>query len=103
LRFTRPDLYRPFKAWLPAVWIRIVVCVALIAAPFVPPKDGTGDVSFFYATYAIVGVGIIIFGVLYWYIWLVALPRFYNYDIEEQVEVLDDGTSITKLVRIKKE
>jgi len=103
LRMSRPDLQRPFKAWLPAVWLRIAICVALITAPFIPPKNGSGDVSFFYATYAIVGVGIIVFGFLYWYIWLVVLPRLYNYYIEEQAEILDDGTSITKLVRIKKE
>jgi len=56
LRAKRPDLHRPFKAWLPAVWLRIVICLALIAAPFVKPADGKGDVSFFYATYAIVGI-----------------------------------------------
>jgi hypothetical protein len=57
LRFKRSDLKRPFKAWLPAVWLRIGICVALIAAPFFPPKDGEADVGFFYATYAVVGIG----------------------------------------------
>jgi hypothetical protein len=56
LRWKRSDLKRPFKAWLPAVWIRISICFALIAAPFFPPKDGHADVGFFYATYAIVGI-----------------------------------------------
>lgn len=58
LRTKRSDLQRPFKAWLPAVWLRIALCLALITAPFFPPKDGKGDVGFFYATYAIVGVGL---------------------------------------------
>ena len=57
LRTKRADLKRPFKAWLPAVWLRIALCVALIAAPFFPPKDGKADVGFFYGTYAIVGIG----------------------------------------------
>lgn len=57
LRRSRPDLDRPFKAWLPAVYVRVFVCLALLAAPFFPPADGKGDVSFFYATYAIVGIG----------------------------------------------
>jgi amino acid transporter len=57
LRRKRSDLKRPFKAWLPAVWLRIVICLALIAAPFFAPKDGRADVGFFYATYAIVGIG----------------------------------------------
>jgi hypothetical protein len=55
LRYRRPDLKRPFKAWLPAVGLRMAVSVALIFAPFFPPKHYTGDL--FYATYAIVGVG----------------------------------------------
>ncbi|KAK0609605.1 amino acid permease-domain-containing protein [Bombardia bombarda] len=33
LRRTRPDLSRPYKAFLPAVWFRIVLSLALIAAP----------------------------------------------------------------------
>jgi tryptophan-rich sensory protein len=57
LRLKRPELHRPFKAWLPAVWFRIALCLALIAAPFFTPGDGTHDVSFFYATYALVGIG----------------------------------------------
>jgi hypothetical protein len=57
LRTKRRDLKRPFKAWLPAVWLRIVLCLALLAAPFFPPKNGKADVGFFYATYAIVGIG----------------------------------------------
>ncbi|KAI9846680.1 MAG: hypothetical protein M1837_003735 [Sclerophora amabilis] len=57
LRYKRPDLNRPFKAWKSVVGIRIAICLALIAAPFFPPQDGQGDVSFFYATYALVGIG----------------------------------------------
>lgn len=57
LRFRRPDLSRPYKAWLPAVFLRLGIASFLVAAPFFPPKDGKGDVSFFYATYAIVAIG----------------------------------------------
>ena len=56
LRFRRPELQRPFRAWIPGVLMRVVMCVCLIAAPLFPPKDGTGDVKFFYATYALVGI-----------------------------------------------
>ncbi|PYH98118.1 methionine permease [Aspergillus ellipticus CBS 707.79] len=99
LRYREPDLPRPFKAWLPAVWLRIAVCLALLTAPFFPPADGKSDVHFFYATYAIVGVAVILLGVLYWYVWTVVLPRRGGYRLEEKEEVLDEGTKITKLVR----
>jgi hypothetical protein len=54
LRFRRPDLKRPFKAWLPAVAVKIGMCIALLAGPLVPPDDPYPD-GLFYATYAIAG------------------------------------------------
>lgn len=55
LRFKRPDLERPFKAWIPAVFVKIALSFALLAAPFVPPAQKPEN-GLFYATYAIVGV-----------------------------------------------
>ena len=55
LRVRRPDLKRPFKAWLPAAYIRIAFSVALLAAPFFPPAKRPSH-GMFYATYAIVGI-----------------------------------------------
>jgi hypothetical protein len=42
----------------------------------------------------------ILFGFAYWYIWTVLLPRWNGYELEEAVDVLDDGTTITKFVTI---
>ncbi|OQD70222.1 hypothetical protein PENDEC_c025G02901 [Penicillium decumbens] len=99
LRYKEPHRLRPYKAWLPAVWLRIVVCLALLAAPFIPPPNWQGDVQFFYATYAIVGLGVIAFAVIYWYVWTVLLPRWGGYKLVETVDTLDDGTGVTKLAR----
>jgi len=99
LRYQKPDLLRPFKAWVPAVWLRLVLSVALIAAPFFPSSKGSSDVNFFYATYALIGIAILIFGVTYWFVWTIALPRYRGYRLEEKADILDDGTTITKLVR----
>ncbi|KAL4869860.1 hypothetical protein BDV12DRAFT_208184 [Aspergillus spectabilis] len=99
LRWREPHLPRPFRAWLPAVWVRIAVSLALLVSPFIPPPNYKGDVDFFYATYAIVGTAVIVFGVLYWYVWTVLLPRWGGYSLEEEEKVLDDGTIVTKLVR----
>ncbi|KAF4991237.1 hypothetical protein FGRMN_7952 [Fusarium graminum] len=48
LRSQRQDLKRPFKAWMPAVGIRIIMSCAMIAAPFFRPPNYTGEM--FYAT-----------------------------------------------------
>lgn len=116
LRFKRPDLKRPFKAWVPAVILRISLSLALLAAPFFPPKVKPSN-GLFYATYAIVGVSMFVptlrpysmwltadqlpslgAGVVYWYVWTILVPRWRGYSIEEKEEVLSDGTTITKLV-----
>jgi amino acid transporter len=58
LRKEEPHILRPFRAWLPLVWLRVVFCVGLIVAPFFPPRDGLSDVDFFYASYAIVAISV---------------------------------------------
>lgn len=55
LRYKRPDLKRPFKAWLSAVVVKLLLSVGLLAAPFFPPAEKYKG-GMFYATYAIVGV-----------------------------------------------
>lgn len=57
LRYKRPDIKRPFKAWSTAVILRITLSLALLAAPFFPPKEGTSAGGIWYATYALVGMG----------------------------------------------
>jgi uncharacterized membrane protein YdbT with pleckstrin-like domain len=47
-------------------------------------------------------VSIILFGIVYWYVWTILLPRWKGYKLEEEEEILKDGTTITKLVHIPK-
>lgn len=101
LRYKRPDLKRPFKAWQVAVLLRIVLSLSLLAAPFFPPKGGQKNGELWYATYAVVGISVILFGLLYWYIWIRLIPLWKGYRLEEETNVLDDGTTITTLVKVK--
>ncbi|KAJ0164047.1 Low-affinity methionine permease [Colletotrichum tanaceti] len=97
LRAKRPDLKRPFKAWIPAVLLRIGLSLALLAAPFFPPDTKPVN-GLFHATYAVVGASILGAGVVYWYFWIVLMPKLRGYKIEECEQILNDGTTITKLV-----
>lgn len=101
LRYKRPDLKRPFKAWKIAVILRVVLSLALLAAPFFPPKDGQKKGGIWYATYAVVGISVIVFGLLYWYVWFKLIPRWKGYRLEEETSILDDGTTVTTLVHVK--
>ena len=55
LRYKRTDLHRPYKAFLPVVWLRIALSIALIVAPFVPREDITWREHLSQVTYAFVG------------------------------------------------
>ncbi|KHN94628.1 amino acid transporter [Metarhizium album ARSEF 1941] len=54
LRHKRPHLDRPFRAWMSAVVLRLLLGLGLLAAPFFPPAEKYKG-GWFYATYAIVG------------------------------------------------
>jgi amino acid transporter len=56
LRYKRPEIKRPFKAWTFAPVVKLTLSLCLLAAPFFPPEHKPTN-GLFYATYAIVGVG----------------------------------------------
>jgi len=67
--------------------------------PWVPPEPGHGDVSFWYATYCVVGLAILALCALYYYVRIIWLPNLGGYSIVEEVEELDDGARVTRLTR----
>lgn len=48
-----------FRAWLPVVVFNVAVYAYLLVMPWYPPEGGAyaGDVSFWYATYVVTGIG----------------------------------------------
>ncbi|KAI5363082.1 Putative amino acid/polyamine transporter I [Septoria linicola] len=100
LRYKRPDLHRPYKAWLPGVAVRIAIAVALLAAPFFPSQEQREKGVIGSAAYALVGIAILLFGVAYWYIYTEVLPRWRGYKLEDRIETLDDGTTITAIAHV---
>jgi hypothetical protein len=44
--------------------------------------------------------GSMLFAVLYWYVWIKLVPRIGGYRVEEEADVLADGTTITSLVKV---
>lgn len=62
VRYRRKRLGLPraeFRAWDPVIIFNIVVYVYLLVMPWYPPEGGVfaGDVSFWYATYVVAGIG----------------------------------------------
>ncbi|KAF8756933.1 Amino acid permease [Rhizoctonia solani] len=74
--------------------------IALIIMPWIPPKGGShgGDVDFFYATYCIVALAVMMkLCVVYYWVWFRALPEWYGYEIIEETVRLPGGVKAAVL------
>ncbi|KAK9773143.1 putative high affinity methionine permease protein [Seiridium cardinale] len=60
-RRKKANLPRPsFKAWRPVVIFNILVQLYLVVMPWYPPAGDKGDVLFWYGTYMVSGLGIVL-------------------------------------------
>ncbi|KAJ3539462.1 hypothetical protein NM208_g5486 [Fusarium decemcellulare] len=94
---------RDFKVWDAFLIFFILIQVFIIAMPWWPPKGGpyAGEVSFWYATYCVVGIAILILCYVYYVIWVYVLPKWRGYAIRpEVVEVDENGANTHRLVRV---
>ncbi|KDN62608.1 putative high-affinity methionine permease [Colletotrichum sublineola] len=94
-----------FRAWDLVVVFFLAVQVFVLAMPWWPPKGGpyAGSVSFWYATYCVVGIGIILLCVIYYIAWMYVFPRWLGYEIRtEVVDVDGNGANTHRLVRVPK-
>ncbi|KAH8110078.1 amino acid transporter [Phellopilus nigrolimitatus] len=85
-----------FKAPNVLLAIKLASCTLLIVFPWIPPENGHADVSFWYC---VVGIAILLACGLYYYVWIVLIPRIGGYKIVEEVEELAGGGRLARLVR----
>ncbi|KAJ3992956.1 high affinity methionine permease [Lentinula boryana] len=92
----------PFRAWTFVAVFALVVNLVIMIIPWVPPEGGiyAGDVSFFYATYCIAGLGVIALSCVIYYFWYVHFPRRGGYRIRQITEKLSDGAQTSKIVKV---
>ncbi|KAG6321604.1 hypothetical protein E4U44_004816 [Claviceps purpurea] len=80
-----------------------LVQVFLLVMPWWPPKGGpyAGNVSFWYATYCVTGIGILLLCGLYYVAWMHVIPRWRKYRIRaEVVKAQDDSVVSHKLIKV---
>jgi multisubunit Na+/H+ antiporter MnhB subunit len=102
-RHTRRGLGRPaFHAWTAAVVVNILVQIYLLVLPWYPPPGGrnAGNVSFWYATFIVVGLGVVVLFAAYWVVWFHALPRWRGYRMRQEVRGLGDGAQMNRFVKV---
>ncbi|KAF7556129.1 hypothetical protein G7Z17_g1676 [Cylindrodendrum hubeiense] len=91
-----------FKAWNIVIIFNICIQLYLLIMPWYPPAGGqyAGDVSFWYATYAVTGLGIIIICGVYYWVWAFLLPNWKGYKLRQELVVLDDGAQSHQLRKV---
>ncbi|KAK4183243.1 high-affinity methionine permease [Podospora australis] len=91
-----------FKAWGPFVWFNILSNVYLLVMPWYPPEDGPygGSVSFWYATYAVVGTALLLGCAVYYYLWIWAIPKLKGYRVRQEVLTLEDGAQSHRIIKV---
>lgn len=102
LNIPAPSKKNSFRAWHIAVLFTIAVNLYLLIMPWYPPTGGAdgGDVSFWYATYVVTGIGILIACGVYYVLWVYALPRWRGYRIRHERLVLEGGEVTHKLIKV---
>ncbi|KAI1495521.1 amino acid permease-domain-containing protein [Biscogniauxia marginata] len=92
-----------FKTWDIMLVFYLLIQLYVIVTPWIPPKGGpyAGEVSFWYATYCVVGIAVIIACGLYYVAWMYVLPRWGHYKLRPEIlDVDDDGANTHRLVKV---
>ncbi|KAG5951228.1 hypothetical protein E4U53_003530 [Claviceps sorghi] len=80
-----------------------LIQVFLLVMPWWPPKGGpyAGNVSFWYATYCVTGIAILLICGLYYISWMYLLPKWGKYRIRAEVIKTDDDSVVShKLIKV---
>ena len=103
LRWRRKKANLPapdFQAWNVVVLFSVLIQVYLVVMPWYPPKKGGADVSFWYGTYIVTGISILLLCGLYYVIWAVYLPKWKGYKLRPEIIEIGDGAQAHKIVRV---
>ncbi|QKX61571.1 uncharacterized protein TRUGW13939_08723 [Talaromyces rugulosus] len=93
-----------YRAWNLAIGFSVLTYLYMLVAPWYPPTTGAngGDVSFWYGTYLVVGVGLLVLCGIYYYLWVSVLPNWKGYELRQTVLEFDNGSVSHKLVKVPK-
>lgn len=91
-----------YRGWTWAVLLFILSKIYLIIMPWVPPEGTTISPSFgfFYATPALVAIGLVGIMLLYYWAWTRLLPNWGGYKLRQRVLEHEDGSVGTRFVKV---
>ncbi|BCS26451.1 high affinity methionine permease [Aspergillus puulaauensis] len=91
-----------WHAWTVVVYFAILANLYLLVAPWYPPSTGAtgGDVSFWYGTYVVVGISLIGFCGVYYFVYMKILPHFGGYKFRQTILTGPSGEASHKMVKV---
>jgi hypothetical protein len=92
-----------FRAWSVAIYFSLLVDVFLLVMPWVPPSAQgiKSDVSFWYGTSLVVGLGILLLCGVYYVGWKIIGPKVWGYKVRNELLLLEDElVKAHRLVRV---
>lgn len=101
LRYSQPNLARPFRVWIPVAAFYLAAQCFLIVAPFIRPPGGIGDTSLPYWLYPVVGILVLGGGVVYWAVVYWLMPKIGRYELQPTHVSLADGTRVVVYEKVK--
>jgi amino acid transporter len=82
----------------------------VVIMPFVPPKDAAGkillrakDLGFFYASYCVTAIGLLVLCYLYYVFWQFIVPNLYGYKHRVERYELSNGELGNRIIKVKNE
>ena len=74
----------------------------VLVAPFVRPANKVGDTPPLpYYLYCLIGIVVMLFGVLYWWVWQLVLPYIFKFRLVPTKEILKDGTVVMVVSQLR--
>lgn len=102
LRYSAPQLSRPFRCWWPVAVFYLAAQGFLMVAPFLSPPGGKGDTSLPYWLSSVVGIAILVGGAVWWAVRFKILPWVMRVDLKPTHETLGDGTAVVVYKGVKR-
>ena len=90
----------PFKSWLPVVVVYLLANVFLALVPFIPPSVEFTE-GYPYFVFPVVGVGVLIGGVVYWWLFVKVWPKIRGEKIVAERRIDADGNEAVRYVKVK--
>lgn len=92
----------PFKAWLPVIVLYLLANIFLALVPFIPPDGDHNAGGYPYFVFPVVGVGVLLLGAVYWYLYTKLWPKIGGYKIvAERTASEDDGREVIRYIKVK--